>query len=227
MIAKTDCYIPNLSFVTCNSEEGPMLQITTLPLGAYQTNTYIVYAEGSKTCAILDPGYEAETILSKVRSLGLTVDAVLLTHGHFDHVGAVEQIVSATNCSLWMSESDWSQFPNPVTAYFYPIANCDFCEVRFCEDDEIIRAGGLTFHAISTPGHTGGSMCFRCENALFTGDTLFAGGCGRTDLPGGSGKWLRWSLERLGELEENFDVYPGHGESTTLAREKMYNPYMR
>ena len=204
-----------------------MLHIHTLPLGAYQTNAYIVYADGSKTCAIIDPGYEANTILAKVRELGLTVDAVLLTHGHFDHVGAVEEIVAATGCKLWMSESDWSQFPNPVTAFFYPIANCDFCEVHFCEDQEEIRAGGLTFLTLTTPGHTHGSVCFRCENALFTGDTLFAGSCGRTDLPGGDAKWLRRSLERLGELEENYAVYPGHGESTTLAREKMYNPYLR
>lgn len=204
-----------------------MLHIHTLPLGAYQTNAYIVYADGSKTCAIIDPGYEANTILAKVRELGLTVDAVLLTHGHFDHVGAVEEIVAATGCKLWMSESDWSQFPNPVTAFFYPIANCDFCEVHFCEDQEEIGAGGLTFLTLTTPGHTHGSVCFRCENALFTGDTLFAGSCGRTDLPGGDMKWLRRSLERLEELEENYAVYPGHGESTTLAREKMYNPYLR
>ena len=204
-----------------------MLHIHTLPLGAYQTNTYIVCADGSKTCAVIDPGYEAETILAKVHDLGLTVDAVLLTHGHFDHVGAVEQIVAATNCKLWMSESDWSQFPNPVTAYFYPIANCDFCEVNFCEDGEIIHAGGLTFRVISTPGHTYGSVCFVCEHLMFSGDTLFSGSCGRTDLPGGNGSILRSSLERLAELTENYTVYPGHGESTTLAWEKMYNPYMR
>ncbi len=204
-----------------------MIQVHTLPLGAYQTNTYIVHEASSKTCCILDPGYEPAQILAQVSRLGLAVDAILLTHGHFDHVGAVEELVAATNCDLWMSESDWSQFPNPVTAYFYPLANCDFTEVHFCEDGEIICAGGLRFLAISTPGHTYGSMCFLCENALFTGDTLFAGSCGRTDLPGGDRDALVWSLERISELEENHTVYPGHGESTTLAEEKRYNPYMR
>ena len=204
-----------------------MLKVHTLPLGAYQTNTYIVHDSEASSCALIDPGYEAGTILDTVSGLGLTVDAVLLTHGHFDHVGAVEEIVTKTGCKLWCSESDWSQFPNPVTAYFYPIANCDFCEVSFCEDGEIIHAGGLTFRVMATPGHTHGSVCYLCEKAMFSGDTLFAGSCGRTDLPGGSGKFLRLSLERQAELEENYWVYPGHGESTTLAEEKRYNPYMR
>ena len=204
-----------------------MINIIKLSLGAYQTNTYIVHEKNAKSCAVIDPGYQADTILEKVRALGLTVDAVLLTHGHFDHVGAVEELVAATGCALWMSERDWSQFPNPVTAYFYPIANCDFCEVNFCEEGEEISAGGLRFRVLDTPGHTHGSVCFRCGNALFSGDTLFAGSCGRTDLPGGSGKLLRQSLARLRELEDDLYVYPGHGESTTLAEEKRYNPYMR
>lgn len=204
-----------------------MLNVIALPLGAYQTNTYIVHAKGAKSCAIIDPGYEAKVILDKVAALDLTVDAVLLTHGHFDHVGAVEEIVKATGCKLWMNEADWSQFPNPVTSYFYPLANCDFTEVNFCEDGEVIHAGGLRFVTLATPGHTHGSVCFRCENALFTGDTLFAGSCGRTDLPGGDGKLLQFSLERLAELEGDFHVFPGHGESTTLAEEKKYNPYLR
>ncbi len=201
------------------------MTIYTLTLGAYQTNCYIVAENGR--CAIIDPGYEADVILSRVKALGLTVDAVLLTHGHFDHVGAVEEIVEETGCALWMSESDWSQFPSPVTAFFYPLANCDFTEVHFCEDGEIIHAGGLRFEAMATPGHTHGSMCFRCKTVLFTGDTLFAGSCGRTDLPGGDGKTLRWSLERLSEIVEDLRIFPGHGGSSTLKKEKETNPYMR
>ena len=204
-----------------------MLTIHTLPLGDYQTNTYIVYAEGSKTCAIIDPGFEPEVILSRVKKLGLTVDAVLLTHGHFDHVGAVEEIVMATGCRLWMSESDWSQPISPVHHFFYPLANCDFTQVQFCEEGEAITAGGLTFTVLHTPGHTHGSVCYQCGNALFSGDTLFARSCGRTDLPGGNWNTIQESLHRLASLEQNFTVYPGHGESTTLAAEKQYNPYMQ
>ncbi len=201
------------------------MTVYTLPLGSYQTNCYIV--TGGKSCAVIDPGYEADTVLKKVRSLGLTVDAILLTHGHFDHVGAVEALVEATGCTLWMSESDWSQRPSPLLQFFYPLANCDFTEVHFCEDGEIIHAGGLTFETITTPGHTWGSVCFRCGDALFTGDTLFAGSCGRLDLPGGDREAMRRSLERLQELEEDYILYPGHGEASTLAREKKTNPYLQ
>lgn len=204
-----------------------MLKVHSMALGDYQTNCYIIHDETSKTCCIIDPGYDADFILNKLDSLGLTLEAILLTHGHFDHVGAVEQIVEATGCKLWMSESDWSQKISPMTAYFYPIANCDFTEVWFCEDGEIIRVGGLSFHTLSTPGHTYGSVCFQCENALFTGDTLFAGSCGRTDLPGGNWATIQDSLIRLRELEGDFTVYPGHGDSTTLAAERQYNPYLR
>ena len=204
-----------------------MIKIHTLPLGNYQTNTYIVHDSEAPTCAIIDPGFEAQTILKKVKSLGLTVDTILLTHGHFDHVGAVEEIVESTGCKLWMKESDWSQFPNPVTLRFFPLANCDFTEVQFCEEDEIIHAGGLTFRVMETPGHTWGSVCYLCGDAIFSGDTLFARSCGRTDLPGGDWDTIRESLERLRDLPGDFTVYPGHGPSTTLAAERMFNPYMR
>ena len=204
-----------------------MVTVHTLVLGAYQTNCYIVHDDSSKSCAVIDPGYEPEKILATLEALGLTVDAVLLTHGHFDHVGAVEALVSRTGCKLWMKEADYTQKPSPIASFFYPIHDCDFTEVSFCEEGEQIHAGGLMFTVLETPGHTWGSVCYRCEDVIFTGDTLFAGACGRTDLPGGDAQWLRRSLARLAALEEDPTVYPGHGESSSLAREKRYNPYLR
>ena len=204
-----------------------MLHIKTLPLGSYQTNCYIVWAEGSNTCAVIDPGYEAESILEKTAALGLTIDAVLLTHGHFDHVGAVEELVNSTGCALWMHEGDYSQFPNPTNAYFYPLANCDFTEVQLCEEGEAIRAGGLTFTVMATPGHTYGSVCYKCEDALFCGDTLFAGSCGRIDLPGGNRAAMAASLNRLAGLKEDMRIFPGHGPASTLAQEQESNPYLQ
>ena len=201
------------------------MKIHTLPLGDYQTNTYIVENEGR--CAIIDPGYAPETILSFLEKHSLAVDAILLTHGHFDHVGAVERLVEKTGCRLWMRQADWSQKLSPLTAYFYPIANCDFTDVQFCEEGEVISAAGLSFSVLETPGHTHGSVCYLCDDALFSGDTLFAGSCGRTDLPGGDWNTILESLKRLSELPGEYTVYPGHGNSTTLSQEKLYNPYMR
>ena len=204
-----------------------MIKIHALPLGSYQTNCYIVHEEHSKTCAVIDPGYTPERVLAQAEKLGLQVDAVLLTHGHFDHVGGVEAIVKATGCALSMREADYTQFKTPENDFFYPIHDCDFTEVQLCEEGEQIHAGGLTFTVMETPGHTWGSVCYLCENALFSGDTLFAGSCGRTDLPGGDGQTIVLSLERLAELEGDYTVYPGHGGATTLARERAHNPYMR
>ena len=204
-----------------------MPKIHALTLGAYQTNCYIVCEENSPSCCIIDPGYAPQVILNKVQSLGLTVDAILLTHGHFDHVGGVEEIVRVTGCQLWMREGDYTQRKTPENDFYYPIHDCTFTDVCFCEDYEIIRAGGLTLTVLETPGHTQGSVCYLCGNALFSGDTLFAGSCGRTDLPGGDWQTIRKSLLRLREIEKDYTVYPGHGESTTLEAEKRYNPYMR
>lgn len=201
--------------------------IKTLPVGHLGTNCYVVTDEQTLNCAVIDPGEESNTILDYIESNHLHCKLILLTHGHFDHVGGVEAIVRATGCALWMRESDYSQFPNPINAHYYPIANCDFTEVCFCEDFEEISAGGLTFTVYATPGHTYGSVCYLCDGAIFSGDTLFAGSCGRTDLPGGDPSAMGCSLARLSELAGDFAVYPGHGESTTLAREKRYNPYLR
>ena len=203
-----------------------MPKIDILPLGSYQTNCYIVWAADSNRCAVIDPGYEPETVLARLARLGLTLDAILLTHGHFDHVGAVEALVKATGCKLFMSQRDYSQRKNPMNDYLYPLHDQDFCEVFFCEEGEFITVGGLNFSVMETPGHTWGSVCYLCGDAMFCGDTLFAGSCGRTDLPGGDRITMLESLERLGEMDTDYRVFPGHGESSTLLREQKTNPYM-
>ena len=196
-----------------------MLKIHTLTLGLYQTNTYIIHEENAKSCCIIDPGYQPRTILEKVSSLGLNVEAILLTHGHFDHVGAVKELAADTGCRVFLCVADRAM-PAMMTAgkLYYTDA--------YGEGD-VLNLSGLTIHVLHTPGHTPGSVCLLCDDHLLSGDTLFAGSCGRTDLPGGDYIFLRRSLKRLAALETDVQIFPGHGESTTLSREKQYNPYLQ
>jgi glyoxylase-like metal-dependent hydrolase (beta-lactamase superfamily II) len=204
-----------------------MIKIDTLPLGSYQTNCYIVWNDAGTSCAVIDPGFEPDIVLHRLSKLGLTLDAILLTHGHFDHVGAVESLVEATACRVWIRESDYTQVKNPMNDYLYPLHDRDFCEFSFCEEGETIQAGGLQFSVIETPGHTWGSVCYLCEDAMFCGDTLFAGSCGRIDLPGSNRTAMMTTLTRLSEIEEDYRIFPGHGDSSTLRREQQANPYLK
>ena len=196
-----------------------MMQVTRLPLGVYQTNCYIIYEENARTCCVLDPGGEAKKVLEFMELRGLTLDAILLTHGHFDHVGAVKDLHDATGCKVYLCTEDLSM-PAKWTAgdLFYTDA--------YGEGTELDLAG-LHIRVIHTPGHTPGSVCLMVDDSIFCGDTLFAGSCGRTDLPGGDQNVLFRSLLRLAGFEEDYTCYPGHSGSTTLAREKQYNPFIK
>ena len=196
-----------------------MMQVTRLPLGVYQANCYIIHEENSKTCCVLDPGGEAKKVLEFMELRGLSLDAVLLTHGHFDHVGAVKDLHEATGCKVYLCTEDCTM-PAKWTAgeLFYTDA--------YGEGDEL-NLSGLTIKVLHTPGHTPGSVCLLYGQHLFSGDTLFQGSCGRVDFPGGSPREMMESLNRLASLQLNYRVHPGHGDSTTLDTEKRTNPYMR
>ena len=194
------------------------MEILTMTVGAYQTNCYMVWGKGNQ-CVLIDPGYEPEAILEQVRLQGKTVAAILLTHGHFDHVGGVKVIAAQTGCRVWLCADELAL---PGTISDGPLYYTDTYA-----DGQTITIAGLTFQVLHTPGHTPGCVCLLCEDVMFSGDTLFAGSCGRTDLPGGSWEVLRASLNRLAQLEGDYRVYPGHGEPTTLLREKKSNPYLR
>ena len=192
-----------------------------MPLGAYQTNTYIVRdREDSKLCVVIDPGYEANTILDYLDEEGLTAKAILLTHGHFDHVGAVKELAAETGCDVYIHAAE-SQLPPMMTA------GALYYTHTYGEGDRISPIEGMEIAVLHTPGHTPGSVCLLYGQHLFSGDTLFQGSCGRVDFPGGSPREMMESLNRLASLQLNYRVHPGHGESTTLDTEKRTNPYMR
>ena len=196
-----------------------MLKIHTLPLGDYQTNTYILLEEGGSDCVIVDAGYNPRTILEVLEKLGLTARAILLTHGHFDHVGAVRTLAAELECPVYIHEAELA-LPPMITAG--PLYHTH----TYGEGDKLNLAG-LELTVLHTPGHTPGSVCLLCQDHMFSGDTLFQGSCGRTDLPGGDWETIQTSLRRLAKLEGEHAVHPGHGGNTALSVEKWYNPYMR
>ena len=196
-----------------------MLKVYAMALGDYQTNCYIIHDESSKACCVIDPGFEANTVLDQLDDLGLSCEAILLTHGHFDHVGAVKEIVAETGCKVYLCTEDLSMPPMMTNGPLY--------YTHSYGEGTRLSLAGLEISVLHTPGHTPGSVCLMVEHSIFSGDTLFAGSCGRTDLPGGDWATILRSLRRLASIEANFWVYPGHGESTTLAEEKRYNPYFR
>ena len=199
------------------------MEVRCLPLGYNQTNCYLVWAAGSKTCVVIDPGDRGDFILQQVEALGLSVDAVFLTHGHFDHVGAVEAIVEKTGCDFWMGEGDYAM----ETGWLFPLDKGNLPAPRFFRHGQTIQAAGLTFTLWQTPGHSKGSVCLLCGNTLFAGDTLFAGSIGRTDFPGSDWYEMEDSLAFLKEQTEDYTVYSGHGGATTLFHEVKTNPFLR
>lgn len=196
--------------------------IKTIPVGQLEENCYVVTNERTLECVVVDPGDESNTILDYLESNHLKCRAIFLTHGHFDHVGAADAVAEETGATVYMNTRDDAR---TMKSLHFPYALPE-SGVNYDDGDEI-EAAGLRFFILATPGHSRGSVTIRCENALFTGDTLFRGSCGRVDLDGGVPRDEMCSLKRICSLEGNYEVYPGHMDSTTLERERLFNFYCR
>ncbi len=196
-----------------------MLKTRILPLGDYQTNCYLAWEENSETCVVIDPGYEPDRVLAAADAAGKKITAILLTHGHFDHVGGVREIAYRTGCRIYIHRQELL-LPQTMTAgeLFYS---------NTYSQGDTLRLAGLELQILHTPGHTPGSVCLIAEDTMFSGDTLFQGSIGRTDFPGGDISQMRASLKRLKELPVNYRVLPGHGGETTLFAEKESNPFLQ
>lgn len=195
--------------------------IKTLPVGQLETNCYVVTDEDSLCCAVIDPGDESNTILDYLEDNRLHCKAILLTHGHYDHVGAVSAVAEETGAVVYMSRHDDLGGHDGHRPFTLPAGG------RYIDEGDCVTVGALRFEVLATPGHTPGGLSFRCGEALFTGDTLFRGSCGRTDLPGGDMDEELRSLKKLCSLPGDYEVYPGHMDASTLDRERALNYYCR
>ncbi len=201
--------------------------IKCITVGAYETNCYIVADEKTLDCAVIDPGADAGAILDYLEETKLRCRFVLLTHGHFDHTGAVSDVLADTGALLFVHKGDVGVTVGGDYYRFIPPEG-----VKYYSDGDVVCVGGLSFTVIETPGHTPGSVTLLCseadsgEKALFSGDTLFRDSCGRTDFPGSSTEDILASLKRLSELPGDYEVYPGHGFSSTLSRERSVNYFV-
>ena len=207
------------------------MQYKILPLGEYEANCTVVW-ENPSAAWVVDPGADAERLLSFLDGRGLKPALVVLTHAHFDHIGAVPGLQARyPDLPVHVGAGDAPFLGHPANANppSYPPARRPANLLQDLEDGAEISSGGATAKVIATPGHTPGGVClyFASAGLLLSGDTLFAGSCGRTDLPGGDAPALAASLRRLAALPPETVVVPGHGIYTTIERELADNPFMR
>ena len=199
------------------------MKVKVMQVGPIGTNCYILEDEETGKAAIIDPGDEANRILKVIREDGVEVEKILLTHGHYDHTTAVPALHKALpQAAIYIHQAD----ANGAGSRLFPLAG-QVKGLRYYGEGDTVTMGSLTIQVMETPGHSPGSVTLKVGDVLFTGDTLFCGSMGRTDLQGGSYNQIMASLKRLGGLEGDFYVCPGHDSTTTLEQERQQNPFLR
>ncbi len=211
------------------STTPPSLQVIPLVLGPLSTNCYIVFPLGGKKALIIDPADSPETIFAALKEHDLQPGAVVLTHGHCDHICAAAALAKE-GIPVFVHAADALMLKDPGEsgAFFFGFSQ------EACQPSRLLREGDTVdlgnkevLRVIHTPGHSPGSICLLSESCAFVGDVLFAGGVGRTDILGGDDEALARSLRRLLELPDDTIVYPGHGPATTIGRERNSNPFLQ
>lgn len=196
-----------------------MLEIKKQALGLYRTNCYVLIQEGKSV--IIDPGFSPEIIEDMIA--GTTPLAILLTHGHLDHVNAVKALHQKYHLPIYMSKKEDAilKLTTSVPEGYHRDFEAEYFDLQ--EGD--LQIENFSFEIIATPGHTEGSLCIRCENHLFTGDTLFRGTIGRTDIFSSDPKKMKESIQKIKKLDPKYIVYPGYSSNTTLEEEFLTNPF--
>ena len=203
--------------------------IEKLTVGNMESNSYIAADEESDEAIVIDPGGSADKILKVLAAEGLTLKYVVNTHGHVDHIAANEKILTAAQAQLLIHRSEASFLTNAdlnLSSFMSAEKVISPQADKTLEEGEKVKFGEIELEVLHTPGHTKGSICLIGDGVLFSGDTLFAKGVGRTDLPTGAREKLDQSLTKLKRLNDKLRVYPGHGPTATLAEIKENNPYM-
>ena len=199
------------------------MKVKLMQVGPIGTNCYLLEDEETGKAAVIDPGEEADRILAQIKSDQVKVEYILLTHGHDDHTTAGPALHAALpDAKIYIHAAD----ANGAGSRLFPLSRA-VKELHFYDEGDTLTLGSLTIHVMYTPGHSKGSVTLLVGDVLFTGDTLFAGSCGRTDLAGGSYEEIMSSLARLGKLEGDYHVCPGHDVTSTLERERQFNPFLR
>lgn len=199
------------------------MQVKVLQVGPIGTNCYILEDEAARLAAVIDPGDEAEKILSVLKEDEVETRYILLTHGHYDHTTGVPDLHRALpKAQVYIHKAD----AQGAGSRLFPLAG-EIADLHFYDEGDTLPLGGLTIHVLHTPGHSKGGVTLQVGDVLFCGDTLFAGSCGRTDLNGGSYEEIMQSLKRLGQLPGDYHVCPGHDVTSTLERERKTNPFLR
>ncbi len=202
------------------------MKIKTLQVGELGTNCYLV-SDDNGTTAIIDPGDDFEKICDAL--VGLNPTTILLTHGHFDHIGAVNAMKRKYGVEVVISALDEEMLGDDTknAAYLMNMTTSPIKAEKLVDDGDTVEVGDLKFEVVATAGHTKGSVTYKIEDKLFTGDTLYRGTAGRGDLYGGNPVRLIRSLQKLAELEGDYEVFAGHDRKTTLEYERQTNHYLR
>jgi len=205
------------------------LKIGRIMLGICQTNCYFIYKEGDSKVIVVDPADDGEYIFKALKGKGFTVEGILLTHGHFDHIWGCSELRALTSAKVYaLKEEEPVLLSADLNVSYQMGRGCTVKANELVSDGDEITIAGMTCKVIATPGHTQGSCCYYFEESkmLISGDTLFEESVGRTDLPTGSMSTLSRSIKnKLAPLPDDVVVFPGHGSRTTIGHEKEYNPF--
>lgn len=206
------------------------MKVMQLEVGSLGTNCYIAYCEHTKKAVVIDPGGDAARILALVNREGLTVEAIINTHGHADHVLANVKVQEGTGAPIWIHGADADMLGSGsrnLSAYMGASTSSGAAD-RLLADGEVLTIGDFSLKVLHTPGHTPGGISLLGDKAVFVGDTLFAESIGRTDFPGGSYSQLIQSIKtKLMVLDDDIKAFPGHGPATTIGWERRQNPFIQ